>query len=158
VRVVALQASAGGPYAIQEGQSVLLDASQSIGNPTTYSWDVNGDGVFGDVVTANPTVPLSWAQLVALGIDEGTIANVRLRISNGSASADSRATSLTVSEAALTAAGVSGIAAVEGQGLSNVVVATFSDPGADGTAGDYGATVIWDDGNGASHTSAGRVQ
>jgi ELWxxDGT repeat protein len=50
------------------------------------------------------------------------------------------------------------ITAVEGQGLSNVLVATFSDPGSDGTAADYSATVTWDDGNGASHTSAGRVQ
>jgi hypothetical protein len=96
VTAVALQANAGGPYAIQAGQSLTLDASQSQGNPTTYSWDVNGDGNFGDVITSSPTVTVTWAQLQALGIDVGTFSNVRVRISNGGARVDSPATTLTV--------------------------------------------------------------
>ncbi len=46
----------------------------------------------------------------------------------------------------------------EGQTITAGLVATFSDPGADGTAADYSATVTWDDGSGQSHTSTGTVQ
>ncbi|MBX9789335.1 MAG: hypothetical protein K2Y37_10510, partial [Pirellulales bacterium] len=57
--------SAGGPYTIAEGGSLALGAS-AIGTGTlTYSWDINGDNVFGDATGAAPT--LTWAQLVALG-------------------------------------------------------------------------------------------
>ena len=34
----------------------------------TYSWAVNGDGTFGQATGASPT--LTWAQLVALGINQ----------------------------------------------------------------------------------------
>jgi hypothetical protein len=41
-------ASAGGPYAVSEGSSVLLSASGSDleGGPLTYDWDLNNDGTF----------------------------------------------------------------------------------------------------------------
>ena len=48
-----------------------LDASGSFdpdADPLTYSWDINGDGVFGDATGATPT--LSWEQLQALGIND----------------------------------------------------------------------------------------
>src|SRR5262245_27348494 len=65
-------ASAGGPYAISEGQSFTLDASASAdpdADPLTYLWDVNGDGVFGDATGVQPT--LSSAQLELLGVNDG---------------------------------------------------------------------------------------
>lgn len=77
-------ANAGGPYAIQVGQSLTLDASGSSdpdNDPLAYSWDVNGDGNFGDATGVSPT--LTWAQLNALGIvDPGTY-TVRLAVADG---------------------------------------------------------------------------
>src|SRR5439155_1704939 len=70
-----ITARANGPYTIAEGQSLTLSAvgSSSLdGDPLTYSWDVNGDGVYGDATGINPT--LTWAQLVALGINVGPTA------------------------------------------------------------------------------------
>ena len=47
----------------------------------TYSWDINGDGVFGDAAGATPT--LTWPQLQALGIDDGPASyQVRVRVTN----------------------------------------------------------------------------
>lgn len=60
----------GGPYTVQEGQSLTLSAAGSTDpdaeDQLTYAWDINQDGIFGDAVGANPT--LSWPQLVALGL------------------------------------------------------------------------------------------
>src|SRR6185369_2658048 len=74
---------AGGPYTINEGASLGLSGSGSDpADSLSYSWDVNGDGVFGDATGATPT--LSWAQLNALGIDDGASAfNVRVRVNAG---------------------------------------------------------------------------
>ena len=61
-------ADAGGPYTITEGDPLTLDGTASLAGPgATYSWDVNGDGTFGDATGANPT--LTWTQLEALGLD-----------------------------------------------------------------------------------------
>ena len=65
-------ADAGGPYVINEGDNLNLDASATTDldeDDLLYSWDVNGDGVFGDVEGVNPT--LTWYDLIALGIDDG---------------------------------------------------------------------------------------
>jgi hypothetical protein len=62
-------ADPGGPYTIQEGQSLTLDGTGSFdtqGLPLTFKWDINGDGFFGEATGVNPTV--SWAQLQLLGI------------------------------------------------------------------------------------------
>lgn len=72
--------SAGSSYAIAEGESLALQASGTDpdGGPLTYSWDLNGDLIFGDAVGADPT--LTYAQLAALGIEDGPSAyTVRVR-------------------------------------------------------------------------------
>ncbi|MCA1684777.1 MAG: lactonase family protein, partial [Planctomycetia bacterium] len=61
--------SAGGPYAVVEGQSLdLLGTVTPATNSTILneSWDLQGDGVYGDATGLSPT--LTWAQLVALGL------------------------------------------------------------------------------------------
>lgn len=78
----------GGPFVITEGQSLSLSASGSDpdGDLLTYSWDVNGDGVYTDAFGAAPT--LTWAQLVALGVNDGPYSGiVRVRVSDGSLTA-----------------------------------------------------------------------
>jgi len=63
---------AGGPYVINEGQPLALDASQSSnvgGGPLAYTWDINGDGVYSDASGVNPTV--DWSLLKAIGITDG---------------------------------------------------------------------------------------
>ena len=65
--------SPGGPYVVPRDGSVVLDGSSSTENDpgdmiTAYSWDLNNDGVFGDVKGAVPA-PLSWSQVVSLVCD-----------------------------------------------------------------------------------------
>jgi hypothetical protein len=73
-------ADAGGPYVIHEGDSLTLD-SLSDGYSLTYSWDVNGDGVFTDATGAHPT--LSWNRLTELGITDGPANfNVKVRVAD----------------------------------------------------------------------------
>jgi hypothetical protein len=75
-------ANAGGPYTINEGSSLALNASAGSdpeGQAMTYSWDVNGDGIYGDAFGANPV--LTWGQLNALGILDGPDARtVRVQV------------------------------------------------------------------------------
>lgn len=76
-----LVAGAGGPYSIDEGDDLTLDASGSTAG-ATYEWDIDGDDVFTDASGVAPT--LTWAQLEALGVDDGPAAHtVTLRVSFG---------------------------------------------------------------------------
>lgn len=99
-RAVLPVANAGGPYTVREGTSVALTAAGSF-DPTgptlaSYSWDVNGDNVFGDATGISPN--LSWSQLTALGITSTSVnVPVRVRVTDSLGDmADSPAGSLTV--------------------------------------------------------------
>jgi murein DD-endopeptidase MepM/ murein hydrolase activator NlpD len=79
-------ADAGGVYYHVEGYSLMLDAMATTdieNDPLTYSWDINGDGIFGDATGVSPT--LTAAQLDTLGLNDGpqTITNVRVQVSDG---------------------------------------------------------------------------
>jgi len=39
-----VSAATGGPYEVEEGDSILLDASGSTGDIVSYEWDINADG------------------------------------------------------------------------------------------------------------------
>jgi Ca2+-binding RTX toxin-like protein len=125
-------ANAGGPYTVAEGESFTLDASGSSDldrDPLTYSWDVNGDGVFGDATGVSPT--LTWAQLNALGITDGlaTILSVRVRVSDGvNPAVTSDPTSLVVSNAAPRATGVNGPSQLDEGQTGTYSLAGVSDP------------------------------
>ena len=56
----------------------------SSGNDVDQSWDLNGDGVFGDATGATPT--LSWSQLQSLGVrDDGAhVVTVEVKIGRAS--------------------------------------------------------------------------
>jgi CSLREA domain-containing protein len=97
--VVSDQVSAGGPYALHEGDALDLSASVLSGTATDFTWDVNGDGVFGDALGIHAT--LTWAQLNALGVVDGpsTFA-VRVRAK------DSQGRDITSAQTLLTVANV----------------------------------------------------
>jgi hypothetical protein len=75
-------ADAGGPYTIDEGSPLTLDGSLSKGDsPLTYTWDINGDGTFGDATGVGPT--LTGAQLTALGLVGGQTYTVTIKVNDG---------------------------------------------------------------------------
>ena len=80
--LAAPDAEIAGPFAIAEGESVTFSSagSRDFGRSVTYTWDLDGDGLFGDVLGPNPT--LSWSRLRALGIDDDGRYNIALRLTN----------------------------------------------------------------------------
>jgi hypothetical protein len=81
INLPSTHAHAGGPYKVNKGAALTLAGSDrsDVGKSftLTYSWDLNNDGTFGDVVGQNPSVP--WQKLESLGLDSGVHA-VKLRV------------------------------------------------------------------------------
>lgn len=151
-------ADAGGPYAITDGQSLSLDArlsSDPDGDVLSYSWDVNGDGAYGDATGVAPT--LTWSQLQALGIVGGASYSVSVQADDGHGHLVVAGSSLTVSLAppvtgvpTVTISGpTDGFDGVMGQERTLVLVA--EDPN---YTGDYEFSVDWGDGANESYYSA----
>ena len=125
--------SAGGPYSTAEGDDVTLSA---IGPEGTYTWDVNGDGIYGDATGASPT--LTREQLHALGLGDGQPdARVRVQV----ADAISATVRLHVDNRAPTAA-ITGPSTVPASGA-----VTLSLRGDDVPEDDLLLVVDWGDGN-----------
>ncbi len=142
-------ADAGGPYAINEGQVLNLDASGSTdpgGDSLTYSWDFHNDGTYGDATGAAPSV--DWATLATFFTDgEHTI---RLRVTDAGNSANlsgTDTTTVTITNLAPTAAPGGPYAINEGQDL-NLDGSGSTDPGGDTL------TYTWDLDNNGSYGDA----
>jgi len=91
-------ADIGGPYSISEGDPLSLDASGTTdpdGELLSYSWDMNGDGVFDDVTGQMPD--LSWDALRGFGIDDDGTYELKLQVEDGKGGIDRVSTTLTVS-------------------------------------------------------------
>jgi hypothetical protein len=138
-------ADAGGPYTIAEGEDLPLDASATVADASaTYSWDVNGDGTFGDATGVSPT--LSWADLNALGIVDGPtmITDVAVQVTVGVTTRTSPTTTLTVANAAPTVA-VGSSSGVAGTPVS--VALTATDPSPADEAASFTYHIDWGDGS-----------
>jgi hypothetical protein len=77
--------NAGSAYFLTQGSSVTLGGSASNAEASDvlfYFWDVNGDGIFGDLTGQAPT--LTWAKWLDLGMssDPGA-ASVKVRVEDG---------------------------------------------------------------------------
>lgn len=74
--------NAGGPYVLTAGGSLTLDGSAvksaTSGSIKTWSWDLNGDGTFGDATGRSPT--LTRQQLQNLGVDTNAAFTATLRV------------------------------------------------------------------------------
>ena len=138
-------ANAGGPYTLAEGGTLSLDASASAdadNDALTYSWDINGDGVYGDATGQKPT--LTPAQLANLGIGSGPATfQVKVRVDDGHGHAvDSPATTLTFNNAPPTATITGPASGTKGTALTFTLGATDPSTG-DQTAG-FTWMIDWD--------------
>lgn len=89
-------ADAGGPYTVDEGGSVGLDASASLAGdlgPLTFSWDTDGDGAFGDLTGEQPT-------LSAATLDGASTSTLSVRVTDSCGRIDDASAALTVDNVA----------------------------------------------------------
>ena len=130
-------ADAGGPYMIDEGSPLVLNASGSTdpnGNETivSFAWDLDNDGQFDDATGVNPTI--TSAQLTALGLPRNGPSSfpIALRVTDdGGLSAEDTAT---VSVLNLPPVAISGGPYTIDEGDSLALDASGStDPGGNGT-------------------------
>jgi hypothetical protein len=150
---------AGGPYTVAEGSSLTLDATGTTDadhDPLTYSWDVNGDGTFGDATGVAPT--LTWAQLTALGINDGPATfHVKVRVSDGhpGGTVTSSAVTLTITNVAPTGS-ISGPSDVT-RGVARSWTFGATDPSSIDQAAGFTFSIDWGDGT-SSTVSGGSPQ
>jgi hypothetical protein len=140
----ALEDLAGGPYTVLEGDSLLLQVPAAYpANIFEYSWDINGDGIYGDAVGAS--ISLSWTQLISLGIDDGpALGSVRVQVSGGSNPViHSDAVALTIDNRAPATAAILGPVDVRKDQLVMFTL-TATDPSPVDAAAGYTFSIDWD--------------
>ncbi|MFT5523306.1 MAG: hypothetical protein ACI9HK_001252 [Pirellulaceae bacterium] len=143
---------AGGDYTIDEGQPLTVAGTTSDGNgdPVTLSWDLNGDGTFGDLTGASGT--LTWAQLQALSINDGPATfSVTLLATDIRGATATDTVTLTVDNVAPTADAGGSYSLAEGEDI--VLTGTGTDPVDTVTLNwDLDGDTLFDDATGASPT------
>jgi phospholipase C len=142
-------ALAGGPYVISQGQSLTLNASGSTSpnaGPLTFGWDLTHQYLYQDASGATPTI--SWASLVALGIDDpGQSYPIQVEVTDSlDYSTISEATTLTIMPVAPTV-----LLAGEASVLEQAPFTLNLTPGILGDGDSY--AISWGDGN--TTTTAG---
>jgi len=130
-------ADAGGPYTIDEGDGLSLDASASTDADSaslTYRWDVDGDSDFDENVTGE-TPTLTAAQMAALGLNDDASITVTVEASDGT-NIDTATASLTINSVDPDfEAGANETLLPPVVGLFTRTGITFTDPGADSWTG-----------------------
>lgn len=146
-------ADAGGPYTVAEGGSLALDASGSSPG-LDYAWDINDDDVFTDAAGVSPTV--TWAQLEALGIDDGPASSpIALRVTGGTLTINAVSTTLTVINTAPTAVFSGDLTAIAGTPFTLGVGA--EDPSSVDRAAQFTYMIDWGDGTPVETTTGPAV-
>ncbi|MCI0437791.1 MAG: PKD domain-containing protein, partial [Chloroflexi bacterium] len=127
-------ASAGGPYAVDEGASVQLDAAGSSDaeqEPATltYEWDFDGDSEFDDATGATPTFDPA-------ALDGPATLTIALRVTDSDGAADTATAEITVNNVAPTAVFENTSGAITEGEAATLTFSGQSDPGAaDSAAG-----------------------
>lgn len=135
-------ADAGGPYTVAEGGTLTLDGSGSTPG-ATYAWDLDNDGDFTDATGSTPT--LTWAQLEALGIDDGPSSHTAtVQVTLGALDTTANAP-LEVTNTAPVAVVTGDLTATVGQPFTVKVGA--NDPSSADMAARFVYTVDWGDGS-----------
>jgi PKD repeat protein len=81
----------GGPYSASPGATIVLDGSNSHdpdGDPITYAWDLDNDGLFSDSSAQKPTFTVSSIP--------GTVYSVCLRVRDAGGLLDTKCSTVTV--------------------------------------------------------------
>ena len=93
-------ASINGPFTIDTGRPLILDATGSgdvdANDELTYHWDLDDDGV-ADVTSGNPVTAVPWSTITALGLGVGSHP-IRLTVSDKAHETDTASSSLTISD------------------------------------------------------------
>ena len=135
-------ADAGGPYTVNEGSALALNASGTTdpdGNISTYEWDCMNDGVY-EISSASPTGnTCTYA-------DNGS-QTIGLRVTDAAGNVDTDTAAVTVNNVAPTITGVTTPTGNEGSPIS--FSATITDPGVLDTH-----TYAWLFGDGGTATGA----
>jgi len=118
------------PFPLTEGDSLQLvvNATDPAGtaDPLTYAWDLDSDGLFDDAVGANPT--LSWQQLIALGIGNGTVSYpIAVRVSDDDGGVSIASDILVVTNRAPTITSI-GTGAIVEEGVAVSLTGLITDP------------------------------
>jgi hypothetical protein len=153
--------SAGGPYVINEGQGLTVSASATDPDKDklAFTWDLNGDGKFGDAV--GPTATLTAAQMKALGLEDGTgVARpIRVRVRDGVNMAAEDVADLTIKDLP-PAVKLSAPATVPQGTRPTLTAVVVADPStADQKAGykysyDFNDDGVWDLGDGSTYAGS----
>ncbi len=141
-------AVAGGPYEVNEGGTVILDASASFdpdGDAMLFEWDLDGDGIFGETGTGAERGDETGINPVfdATSLDGPLSVNVTLRVADpfGNTDEDVAAVSIQNVDPTINTLGLDAVV-IDENGTARLT-GTFTDPG---TSDTHTIEIHWGDG------------